>query len=860
HTPMMQQYLRIKADHSDALLFYRMGDFYELFYDDALAAARILGITVTQRGQSAGAPVVMAGVPVVSAENYLVKLIQSGESVAVCEQVGDPATSKGPVERKVVRVITAGTLHEQGLLPEKDSAWLAAIAPSERAVAWLDVSTGAIHFSQYTSLTASKAEASCGPWLETMLQTLGPAELLLAESAATTDEALQNLLKVRLRRRPDWDFDADQGEAMLKERLGVASLAGFELTGDKASQDALSCMAALLHYAELSLGQPLRYLQAPRRESNHQKLEIDTVARRTLEITTPLFSEAQTQTPTLLSVMDRCQTTPGSRQLRQWLTHPLLDNDALLARQEAVGWLAKQLDATKAIGEFLRSTSDLARLSSRLALKQSRPRELMAIAQSCQALQPIAKKLLPSTPLLEVLVVALDQPLLTTTAETIIKKLVDEPPALARDGGVFREGFDSLLDELRGLRQNSDQFLLELEAREKAATGIPTLKVGFNAVHGYFIEVSAGQASRAPSHYQRRQTLKNAERFITPELKAFEEKALSAQERALARERQLYEEMLESLQPIVRPLQTAAEALAQIDVFQSLASFVTNDHWQMPALSNEAEIEILDGRHPILAAGLKDYTPNSIRMNTGQRLFVITGPNMGGKSTFMRQTALLVILARIGAPLPVRQARIGGIDRIFTRIGAADDLAGGRSTFMVEMTEAAVILNRAGPQSLVLMDEIGRGTSTSDGLALAWAIAEELAQKNACLCLFATHYFELTELANDRPEVVNLHVSAVEHNDQLVFLHQIQQGPASKSFGLQVAQLAGLPAEVIQNAVAAQAMFQPQTLVKKTTLTREHKVDADSDKPTASRKGNATRAASHDQEKDSGAPQLGLFQ
>jgi len=416
------------------------------------------------------------------------------------------------------------------------------------------------------------------------------------------------------------------------------------------------------------------------------------------------------------------------------------------------------------------------------------------------------------------------------------------------------------LDELRGLRLNSDQFLLELEAREKAATGIPTLKVGFNAVHGYFIEVSAGQASKVPSHYQRRQTLKNAERFITPELKAFEEKALSAQERALARERQLYEEMLESLQPIVRPLQTAAEALAQIDVFQSLASFVTNDHWQMPALSNEAEIEILDGRHPILAAGFKDYTPNSIRMDTRQRLFVITGPNMGGKSTFMRQTALLVILARIGAPLPVRQARIGGIDRIFTRIGAADDLAGGRSTFMVEMTEAAVILNRAGPKSLVLMDEIGRGTSTSDGLALAWAIAEELAQKNACLCLFATHYFELTELANDRPEVVNLHVSAVEHNDQLVFLHQIQPGPASKSFGLQVAQLAGLPAEVIQNAMAAQAMFQPQTLVKKTSLTREHKVDADSAKPAASRKGNAAQAASHEQEKDSGAPQLGLFQ
>ena len=852
---MMQQYLRIKASHPDALLFYRMGDFYELFYDDALAAAKILGITVTQRGQSAGSPVVMAGVPVVSAENYLVKLIQAGQSVAVCEQVGDPTTSKGPVERKVVRVITAGTLHEQGLLPEKDSAWLAAIAPSEQAIAWLDVSTGSVHFCPYTAQT----QPSCAAWLEAMLQALQPAELLLAESAAMKNEAVQDLFKVTLRRRPDWEFDAGQGEAMLKERLGVASLAGFELAGDKASQEALSCMAALIQYAELSLGQPLRYLQAPRRQSNHQTLEIDAVARRTLEITTPLFSEAQAQAPTLLSVMDRCQTTPGSRQLRQWLTNPLLDNHALVARQEAVTWLAEQHETTKAVCAFLRSTSDLARLSSRLALKQSRPRELMAIAQSCQALQPIAQRLQPSTSLLETLAAPLDQRVLTTTAEELVKKLVDEPPALARDGGVFREGFDSLLDELRGLRQNSDQFLLELEAREKAATGIPTLKVGFNAVHGYFIEVSAGQVTKAPSHYQRRQTLKNAERFITPELKAFEEKALSAQERALARERELYDELLEWLQPTMRPLQAAAEALAQIDVFQSLASFVTNDHWQMPALSTDAEIEILDGRHPILATGLTDYTPNSIRMNTAQRLFVITGPNMGGKSTFMRQTALLVILARIGAPLPARQARIGGIDRIFTRIGAADDLAGGRSTFMVEMTEAAVILNRAGPKSLVLMDEIGRGTSTSDGLALAWAIAEELAKTNACLCLFATHYFELTALANERPEVINLHVSAVEHNDQLVFLHQIQPGPASKSFGLQVAQLAGLSADVIQNAVAAQAMFQPHGLVRTLAAKEEHNTPTSGGKTTALRKVAASQA-SHDQEKDSGAPQLGLFQ
>lgn len=852
---MMQQYLRIKAEHRDALLFYRMGDFYELFYDDALAAAKILGITVTQRGQSAGQPVVMAGVPVVSAENYLIKLIQSGQSVAVCEQVGDPATSKGPVERKVVRVITAGTLHEQGLLPEKESAWLAAIAPSQQAMAWMDVSTGSLFFSHATTEQPA--------WLEALLETLQPAELLLAESAGMKDETLQGLMKTSLRRRPDWEFDASQGEALLKERLGVASLAGFEIHNDKPSQEVLCCLAALIHYAELSLGQPLHYLQAPRKETNQNKLEIDAVARRTLELTTPLFSENPAQSPTLFSVLDRCQTTPGSRQLRHWLINPLLDNEALRARQTAVQWLAEQNAMTKAISEFLRTTSDLARLSSRLALRQSRPRELMAIAQSCQALEPIAQRLAASTPLLEELAIPLGQTTLKEAAEQLLTQLVDEPPALSRDGGVFRPGVDTLLDELRGLRENSDQFLLALEAREKEATGIPTLKVGFNAVHGYFIEVSSGQASKAPSHYTRRQTLKNAERFITPELKAFEEKALSAQERALARERELYDELLASLQPIVRPLQKAAQALAQIDVFQSFASLMREDLWQLPELSNEAEIEIVDGRHPMLASGLRDYTPNSICMNAEQRLFVITGPNMGGKSTFMRQTALLVILARIGAPLPARRARIGGIDRIFTRIGAADDLAGGRSTFMVEMTEAAVILNRAGPKSLVLMDEIGRGTSTSDGLALAWAIADALAGANACLCLFATHYFELTALADKRSEVVNLHVSAVEHNDQLVFLHQIQQGPASKSFGLQVAQLAGLPAQVIKNAAQAQALFQPQTPASESgsyARQPEQPPTVKNTRKPVSRPTSKATQSPHDQDKDPDVPQLGLFQ
>jgi DNA mismatch repair protein MutS len=827
---MMQQYLRIKAEHPDALLFYRMGDFYELFYDDAETAARVLGIALTQRGQSAGAPVVMAGVPVASAEGYLARLIQSGHSVAICEQVGDPATSKGPVERRVVRTATAGTLHEQGLLPERASAWLAAVSPRARALAWLDVSTGALHFShealQNTPVTdpnhsshhesaPGSAADSLGPggWIQSLLAELQPAELLVSESLAIEDG-----IEGRLRRRPAWEFDAQIGAEVLKARLRVTSLMAYEL-GPTApfAEETLACLAALIGYAERSLGQPLQYLLPPQPDDRRTVLQIDTVARRTLELVASLYAEPDAGSTTLLSAIDRCQTVGGSRRLREWLVRPLQDNAPLRDRQRAIAWLAgdDQRDSQRVaeLQAALRPVSDLARLSGRLAMRQSRPRELIAIAQSCQAIAQVTALLrqwagpagqddsvshLPK--ILSQTIADLSNPAGGTCQRAIAEALAEEPAPQIRDGGVIRDGFDADLDGLRALRSDGNSFLLALEAEEKARTGISTLRVGFNAVHGYYIEVTAGQKDKVPEDYQRRQTLKNAERYITPALKAHEEKALSAQERALAREKFLYESLLTRLGSEVAGLQQMAHALAQCDALLSLAGLMVHEDWVLPELSDTPDIAITDGRHPVLAPRAGAFTPNSVSLQPAQRMLVITGPNMGGKSTFMRQVALITILARMGAPVPAGEARIGRIDRIFTRIGASDDLAGGRSTFMVEMTEAALILNRAGPHSLVLMDEIGRGTSTQDGLALAWSIAEHLAVTNQALCLFATHYFELTALADQIPSVANAHVSAVEHNHGIVFLHQIAPGAASQSFGLQVARLAGLPEAVIASA------------------------------------------------------------
>ena len=870
HTPMMQQYLRIKADHPEALLFYRMGDFYELFYEDAEKAARILGITLTQRGQSAGAPVVMAGVPVASAENYLARLIQSGHSVAICEQVGDPATSKGPVERRVVRVATAGTLHEQGLVPERASAWLVALSPKAKAVAWLDVSTGALHFSheglqrellQHSARDQQDqqdqqdqrgqqdqdAEAlQDGGWIHSLLGQLQPAELLVSESLR-----LPTALEAPLRPLPAWEFDAQKGATLLRARLQVASLVAYELDdAQEAAQESLACLAALIGYAERSMGQPLDYLSAPRADDRREVLQIDNVARRTLELFSPLYAQPDTTSTTLLSAIDRCETVGGSRRLREWLMRPLQTDTPLQTRQAALAWLAQDSQRVSELQTALRPMSDLARLAGRLALRQSRPRELLAIAQSCQAIETLSACLsqwIAATPeaapprLIAEIVAALAIPTRAVCGSVIMQAIQEDPAPQIRDGGVIRDGYDADLDELRALRSEGNQFLLALEAEEKARTGIATLRVGFNAVHGYFIEVSAGQKDKVPEDYQRRQTLKNAERFITPGLKAYEEKALSAQERALAREKLLYDELLTRLSSEVPGLQTMAQALADLDALLSLASFMVQEDWVLPTLCEEACIEIEEGRHPVLAPRAGAFTPNSVVLDEAKRMLVITGPNMGGKSTFMRQVALITILARIGSAVPARRARIGRIDRIFTRIGAADDLAGGRSTFMVEMTEAALILNRAGAHSLVLMDEIGRGTSTQDGLALAWSIAEHLADNNQALALFATHYFELTALADQQPTVANVHVSAVEHNQGIVFLHEISPGAASQSFGLAVARLAGLPDAVIARAQSRNPGLVAEPLAKRAPRT--------SSRP-ASRAVEST---------PSPRPQLGLF-
>jgi len=861
HTPMMQQYLRIKADHPEALLFYRMGDFYELFYEDAEKAARILSITLTQRGQSAGAPVVMAGVPVASAENYLARLIQSGHSVAICEQVGDPATSKGPVERRVVRIATAGTLHEQGLVPERASAWLVALSPKAKAVAWLDVSTGALHFSheglQRESMQRpagdpqdqadQNAEAlQDGGWIHSLLGQLQPAELLFSESLQ-----IPTALEAPLRPLPAWEFDAQKGAALLQARLQVASLVAYELDGAQdAAQESLACLAALIGYAERSMGQPLDYLSAPRADDRREVLQIDSVARRTLELFSPLYAQPDANTATLLSAIDRCETVGGSRRLREWLMRPLQNNAPLQTRQAALAWLAQNTQRVSELQTALRPISDLARLAGRLALRQSRPRELLAIAQSCQAIETLSaclsRCIAPTAeaappPRIAEIAAALATPTRAVCSSVIMQAIHDDPAPQIRDGGVIRDGYDADLDALRALRSEGNQFLLALEAEEKARTGIATLRVGFNAVHGYFIEVSAGQKDKVPEDYQRRQTLKNAERFITPGLKAYEEKALSAQERGLAREKLLYEELLSRLSSEVPGLQTMAQALADLDALLSLASFMVHEDWVLPTLCEEACIEIEEGRHPVLAPRAGAFTPNAVRLDESRRMLVITGPNMGGKSTFMRQVALITILARIGSAVPARCARIGRIDRIFTRIGAADDLAGGRSTFMVEMTEAALILNRAGPHSLVLMDEIGRGTSTQDGLALAWSIAEHLADTNRALSLFATHYFELTALADQQPTVANVHVSAVEHNQGIVFLHEIAPGAASQSFGLAVARLAGLPDAVIAKAQSRNPGLIAEPLAKRAPRT--------SARPT-------TRPA---ESTPTQRPQLGLF-
>jgi len=778
HTPMMQQYLALKSQHPDKLLFYRMGDFYELFYDDAEKAARLLDITLTARGQSAGQPVRMAGIPYHAVEQYLAKLVKLGESAAICEQVGDPATSKGPVERKVMRVVTPGTLTDAALLDDKTDNRLLALVFQQGTLglAWLSLASGEFVVQE------TKAEHCLSE-----LERLRPAEVLVADDARL---AVLDGLRVPVKRLPPWQFERRSAAERLARHFGVQDLAGF---GAQDLGPALGAAGALLEYARATQGSQLPHLDSLRVDSSSQYVQLDAATRRNLELTETIRGEAA---PTLFSLLDQCATSLGSRLLRHWLHHPLRDHARIRARLDAVAALLPAYDALLAA---LRPVADIERIASRIALRSARPRDLSALRDSLLAL-----------PDLHPLLARLDSPLLTQlagqipahspVAQQLSLAIAPEPASLVRDGGVLADGYDAELDQLRALQTDAGSYLLELEAREKARTGISTLKVGFNAVHGFYIEVTKAQDAKVPDDYRRRQTLKNAERYITPELKAFEDKALSAKDRALAREKQLYDALLDSLLPQVTDLRLTAQAVAGLDVLATFALHAATRQYVKPELVNRPCLDIRAGRHPVVEAQVERFIANDCTLGPTRKLLLITGPNMGGKSTYMRQTALLTLLAHCGCFVPADAAVFGQVDRIFTRIGASDDLAGGRSTFMVEMTETANILNNAGEQALVLMDEVGRGTSTFDGLALAMAIARALIEKNRSYTLFATHYFELTRLAQDYPTVANVHLSAVEHQDKIVFLHHVEDGPASQSYGLQVAALAGVPGTVIRQA------------------------------------------------------------
>ncbi|ODV42275.1 DNA mismatch repair protein MutS [Cupriavidus sp. UYMMa02A] len=797
HTPMMQQYLRIKADHPDTLLFYRMGDFYELFHDDAEKAARLLDITLTARGSSNGVPIRMAGIPFHSADQYLAKLVKLGESVAICEQIGDPAASKGPVERKVVRIVTPGTLTDASLLPDKSVTFLMAVHQqttrrgiSKTGLAWLNLASG--------ELRLMECEA---PQLAREFERIRPAELLYADGI---DLPAVACARTRL---PEWHFDQDAGTRRLLEQLGVASLEPFGCAGLGA---AIGAAGALLNYAATTQGQSLRHVREIKVERESEFVGLDSATRRNLELTETLRGG---ESPTLFSLLDTCATAMGSRALRHWLHHPLRDPALPRARQQAIGVLIDH--GIDDLRSALRKLADVERITSRLALLSARPRDLSSLRDTLRTLPHVCACLQaePDSSLLSLTLAELSVP--QACLDLLIAAVAEEPATVVRDGGVIARGYDAALDELRDISENCGQFLVDLETRERARTGIANLRVEYNRVHGFYIEVTNGQADKVPDDYRRRQTLKNAERYITPELKAFEDKALSAQDRALAREKQLYDTLLQALLPHIGELQRVAGALARLDVLAALAERAQTLDWSCPERVTENVIDIVQGRHPVvegqLAAESVPFIANDCQLNEARKLLLITGPNMGGKSTFMRQTALIVLLACVGAYVPARRAVIGPVDRIFTRIGAADDLAGGRSTFMVEMTEAAGILHHATAASLVLMDEIGRGTSTFDGLALAWAIARHLLSHNRSHTLFATHYFELTQLPHEFPQAANVHLSAVEHGDGIVFLHAVQDGPASQSYGLQVAQLAGVPQPVIRAARKHLAWLEQQS-------------------------------------------------
>ncbi|HJT63037.1 MAG TPA: DNA mismatch repair protein MutS [Burkholderiales bacterium] len=769
---MMQQYLRIKGEHPDILVFYRMGDFYELFYEDAEKASRLIDLTLTQRGTSAGAPVKMAGVPVHSVEQYLAKLVRLGQSVAIAEQIGDPATAKGPVDRQVTRIVTPGTLTDSELLDDKADNVLLALSRDKSTIglAWLSLASGALRVAE----VAPQA-------LDNELRRIAPAEVLCSFE-------LNGFFVTKM---PEWHFDVEAGKKRLLKQLGAASLAGF---GCEDMTLAIGACGALLDYAAKTQGQALAHVTAVSAERAGEYVRLDAATRRNLELTETLRGEPA---PTLFSLLDECATGMGSRLLRHWLHHPLRDRAALTARHDAVTALQESQ-----IHKILRRFSDVERITARLALKSVRPRELSGLRDSLKLLAELRSALPDTAALLRDMAGDLATPV---DALTLLERAIHpEPAARVIDGGVIADGYNAGLDELRRLQTDAGSFLVELEKREKERTGIPNLRVAYNSVHGYYIEVTSSHLAKVPEDYRRRQTLKNAERYITPELKTFEDKALSARERALALEKSLYEQVIEDLQAHLGVLQKIARAVAQTDVLADFSALAVRKNFARPHFNDQICIDIEGGRHPVVEgqkeASSDHFIANDCRLSPLRRFLLITGPNMGGKSTYMRQVALIVLMAHIGSFVPARAARIGPIDQIFTRIGAADDLAGGRSTFMVEMTESASILHNATEKSLVLMDEVGRGTSTFDGLALAWAIARHLVDKNKALSLFATHYFEMTRLALEYKEVANVHLDAVEHKDTVVFLHAVEEGPASRSYGLQVAALAGVPKPVIRQA------------------------------------------------------------
>ncbi len=848
HTPMMTQYLRIKAEHPDMLLFYRMGDFYELFHEDAARAAKLLDITLTQRGASNGKPIKMAGVPYHAAEQYLARLVKLGESIAICEQIGDPATSKGPVERKVVRIVTPGTLTDSALLEEKRDSLLLALHEhhGKLGMAWMNLASGQFFVCETTAEN-----------LPAELERLQPSEILHAENIR-----VQANNHASLKTLPDWHFDLETSRRALCQQFATLDLAGFGCDDFSAG---LEAAGALLGYAKLTQGQAISHIRSLQVYSAERYVRMDAATRRNLEITQTLRGEAA---PTLLSLLDTCATNMGSRLLGHWLHHPLRERAVLRDRLNAVEQLLSPPSPTgggtegggtsgevrtefsptlalprgerelyRTVHEYLKPCVDVERITARIALRSARPRDLSGLRDTLLTLPQLHTSLSAcDTPLIEALADALHLPVhlnihtsvrpepvegsshsdgesmnakaSTGSARTENNELVTilqrslkaEPSSVLREGGVIADGFDADLDELRGIQTNCGDFLLALEARERARTGITTLKVEYNRVHGFYIEVSQAQSVNVPDDYRRRQTLKNAERYITPELKAFEDKALSANDRALAREKLLYEQLLDQLAPHIPQLQCIAAALAELDVLATFAERAATLNFSAPQFVDEPVLRIVKGRHPVVEAQVEQFIANDTDLHHARRMLLITGPNMGGKSTYMRQVALIALLAHCGSFVPAQQAVLGELDQIFTRIGASDDLASGRSTFMVEMTEAANILHNATEKSLVLVDEIGRGTSTFDGLALAYAIARHLLENNRSYTLFATHYFELTRLNEEFHQLANVHLSAIEHQHSIVFLHSVNEGAASQSYGLQVAALAGVPNSVIRSA------------------------------------------------------------